>query len=241
MGKNIISQHRGRGGPRYKAPSHRYIGKIIHRRFDELEKSSLVRGKVIDLIHDTGHSSPLALIQYESGEKVYMLAPEGISTNHLIESGTKATISLGNTLPLRNIPIRIPINNIEQNPGDGGKYIRAAGSSAIIVAKTENKITIQFPSKKLKDLDGNCRATIGILAASGKKDKPFVKAGKKHHTMKARNKLYPITSAVAMNAVDHPFGSGRGRHIGKSKTPSRFAPPGAKVGLIRARRTGRKK
>ncbi|MBI2670741.1 50S ribosomal protein L2 [Candidatus Woesearchaeota archaeon] len=241
MGKNIISQHRGRGGPRYRSPSHRYIGKITHRIYDLKEKTDVVSGRVINIIHDPGHSAPLAIIQYNNGEKNYMLAPEGINTNKTLESGIKATPDLGNTLPLINIPIGTQICNIEQNPGDGGKYIRAAGCSAVIVAKTEDKVTIQFPSKKLKELNGMCRATIGILAASGKGDKPFVKAGKRHHAMKSRNRLYPRTSAVAMNAVDHPFGSGRGRHIGKPKTPSKFAPPGAKVGLIGAKRTGRKK
>ncbi len=241
MGKNIISQHRGRGGPRYRSPSHRYIGKITHRQFDEIEKTDLVKGKILDFIHDPGHSTPLALVSYENGEKIYMLAPEGMSTNNLVESGKNAEPKIGNTLPLINIPVGLRINNIEQNPGDGGKYIRAAGTSAVVVSKTEAKVTIQFPSKKQKELDGKCRATIGVLSGSGKGDKPFVKAGKRHHAMRAKNKLYPLTSAVAMNAVDHPFGSGRGRHIGKSKTPSRFAPPGAKVGLIGARRTGRKK
>ena len=98
-----------------------------------------------------------------------------------------------------------------------------------------------MPSKQQKTFLPNCRATIGVLAGSGRVDKPFVKAGKKFHAMKAKNKLYPKTSGVAMNAVDHPFGSGRGRHIGKPKTPPRNAPAGRNVGLIRAKRTGRKR
>ncbi|MEK6973910.1 MAG: 50S ribosomal protein L2 [Nanoarchaeota archaeon] len=241
MGKNIIAQHRGRGGPRYRAPSHRYIGRIAYKPYDLKEKTELLTAKVLDIVHDSGHSAPIVILKYENGEKNYMLAAEGISTNSSIETGSKANPSTGNILSLINIPIGMRIHNIEKNPGDGGKFIRAAGCSAVVVSKTENKVTIQFPSKKLKELDGMCRATIGVLAGSGRKDKPFVKAGKRHHAMKSRNKLYPRTSAVAMNAVDHPFGSGRGRHIGKPKTPSKFAPPGAKVGLIGARRTGRKK
>ena len=82
---------------------------------------------------------------------------------------------------------------------------------------------------------------VGVVAGGGRPDKPFVKAGKRWHAMKARNKLYPITSAVAMNATDHPFGSGRGRHKGKPSVPPRHAPPGRNVGLIRARRTGMKR
>jgi len=84
-------------------------------------------------------------------------------------------------------------------------------------------------------------ATIGIVAGGGRTDKPFVKAGNRWHAMRARGKLYPITSAVAKNAVDHPFGSGRGRHMGKPSVPPRFAPPGRKVGQIHAKRTGRKR
>jgi large subunit ribosomal protein L2 len=97
-----------------------------------------------------------------------------------------------------------------------------------------------MPSKKEIWLDGKCRATIGEVAGQGRLDKPIVKAGKKWHMMKARNKLWPRTSAVKMNAVDHPFGSGRGKRI-KSKIAKRNAPPGARVGHIRPSRTGRKK
>jgi large subunit ribosomal protein L2 len=241
MGKNIIAQARGRGGPRYRYPGHRFVGKVSYRLYDDKEKTDVIKGKVVDFIHDSGHSTPLAIIKYEDGERRYILAPEGLSTNHTIESGLKASPNIGNTLPLINIPVGTSINNIEQNPGDGGKYIRAAGTSAVIISKIENRVTIQFPSKKLKELDGMCRATIGVMAASGKGDKPFVKAGKRFHAMSVRNKLWPRSSAVKMNAVDHPFGSGRGKHIGKPKTPSKFAPPGANVGLIGAKRTGRKR
>jgi len=109
--------------------------------------------------------------------------------------------------------------------------------------KTELLFSMPFvlPSKKQKSFLPECRATIGIISGSGKKEKPFVKAGTRHHLMRAKGKLYPRTSGVAMNAVDHPFGSGRGRHIGKSQIAPRFAPPGRKVGMIRARRTGRRK
>ena len=82
---------------------------------------------------------------------------------------------------------------------------------------------------------------VGVLAGGGRTEKPFLKAGTKMHAMRAKNKLYPKTSGVAMNAVDHPFGSGRGRHPGKPKTPPRYAHAARNVGLIRAKRTGKKK
>src|SRR3989344_5654687 len=103
-----------------------------------------------------------------------------------------------------------------------------------------NKILVLMPNRKEIQVSGDCRATIGEIAGSGKKQKPFMQAGKKYLHMKARGKLYPRTSAIKMNAVDHPFGSGRGKRI-KSKIAVRNAPPGARVGHIRPRRTGRSK
>ena len=100
-------------------------------------------------------------------------------------------------------------------------------------------MTVIFPSKKEILLSENCLATIGIIAGEGRLLKPFVTAGKKHHKMKARNKFWPRTSAVKMNAIDHPFGSGRGKRI-KPKIAKRNSPPGTKVGHLRPRRTGRK-
>lgn len=241
MGKRIIAQHRGRGTTTYRAPSHNFKGKISYRPYDDKEKISSVSGKITDLIHCPGHSAPLAKIQFETGDEILLAAPLGLSTNKIIYSGVNAPVEDGNILPLKNIPIGTSIFNIERNPGDGGKYIRSSGSSAKIVAKLDNKVTVQFPSKKEKTLSDSCRATIGIVSGSGRLEKPFAKAGKRFYAMKARNRLYPLTSGVSMNAVDHPFGSGRGKHIGKSKTVGKFAPPGRKVGLIRARRTGVKK
>jgi large subunit ribosomal protein L2 len=141
---------------------------------------------------------------------------------------------------LRNTKIGTIIHNIESKVGDGGKHTRAAGSFSTVVAKTGTKVSVKMSSKKIKQFDIDCRATIGVVAGGGRKDKPILKAGKRHFIMKAKNKLYPQTSGVAMNAVDHPFGSGRGRHIGKAKTVSRHAPPGRKVGSISPKRTGKK-
>ena len=96
-----------------------------------------------------------------------------------------------------------------------------------------------MPSRKEVDFNSSCRATVGIVSGGGRLEKPFIKAGNRWHAMRARGRLYPITSAVAMNAVEHPFGSGRGRHMGKPSVAPRHAPPGRKVGQVRARRTGR--
>jgi large subunit ribosomal protein L2 len=94
-----------------------------------------------------------------------------------------------------------------------------------------------MPSKKEKEFNPMCRATIGMIAGAGRLEKPILKAGKRWHIKKSKGKLWPRTSAVKMNAVDHPFGSGRSKNP-KSKVPKRNAPPGKKVGLLSARRTG---
>ncbi len=241
MGKRLITQRRGRGTHTYKSPSHRYKGSIKHRNFDEVEKTGIITGKIVDIIHCPGHNAPLAKVRFENRETITIAAPEKIKVNDTVASGFKAPAKKGNTLPLRNIPDGSLVYNIESRPGDGGKLVRSSGAFARVVGHVGSSATIILPSKKQKVIDDRCRATIGIVAGGSRKEKPFLKAGKKMAAMRARNKLYPRTSGVAMNAVDHPFGSGRGRNIGKPKTPPRYAPPARNVGQIRARRTGKKK
>tara|TARA_Y100000310_G_scaffold191080_1_gene191076 strand:+ start:2073 stop:2798 length:726 start_codon:yes stop_codon:yes gene_type:complete len=241
MGKRIIAQRRGRGTSTYSAHSHRWSIKVKHRPYDNLEKESSISGTIVDLVHCKGHTAPIALIKYENGEAAYIYAPIGIKVNDIVHSGFKAKPTAGSTLPIKNIPEGSRIYNIESKPADGGSLVRASGTSARVSTITEKGITIIMPSKKKKIINPLCRATIGKIAGSGKKEKPIVKAGKMHHMMRARGKLYPRTSGVAMNAVDHPFGSGRGRHAGKPLTAPKFAPPGRNVGKIKARRTGKKR
>jgi large subunit ribosomal protein L2 len=241
MGKRITSQKRGRGTSTYKAPSHRFVAKVRYRSYDQIEQEGIVEGTVMDLINCPGHTAPLAAIEYDNGDRTFILAPNGLYTGQRVSSGLKSKSELGNTLPIQKIPQGTIISNIECRTGDGGKFARAAGSFARILSKTDKKVTIIFSSKKQKKLDPNCRATIGTVAGAGRKEKPILKAGKMMKIKKARGRLYPVTSGVAMNAVDHPFGSGRGRHIGKPRTVSRHAPPGRKVGSISSRRTGKKK
>lgn len=241
MGKRIITQRRGRGTFTYKAFSHRNKGAIKHRSYDEVEKTSAINGRVVDFVHCPGHSAPVAKIRYDNNEEILISAPVGIKVNDTISSGVKAPIKNGNTLPLANIPEGTNIYNIESNPGDGGKFVKASGGAATVVSRLGNQVIVMLPSKKERAFHADCRATIGLIAGGGRTEKPFAKAGKNYHAMRARNKLYPKTSGVAMNAVDHPFGSGRGRHVGKSKIPPRGAPPGRNVGLIRSKRTGRRR
>lgn len=241
MGKRIITQRRGRGTMTYTANSHTSKGKTSYRFLDDAEKNNVVKGIVADLIHCGNHNAPLAVIRYETGEVNLIPAVDGIYVGKDVEAGAQATPAKGNTMPLKNIPEGTSICYIESFPGKGS-FCKSAGSFATVVQRSAEAVTIRFPSsRKEKVLNPNCRATLGVVAGGGKRDKPFVKAGPVHHKMRSKGQLYPKTSGVAMNAVDHPFGSGRGRHVGKPKTAPRHAPAGRNVGLIKARRTGRKR
>lgn len=233
MGKRIISQARGHGSLTYRVRRKAYIYKIKY-------PSTEGEAKILKLIHSTAHSAPLLKLKI-SNQIFYNPAFNGAIVGNKIIVRSDAEPSPGNILMLKNIPIGTQVYNIELNPGDGGKMMRVAGGSCVVYKKYDNnKISILTPKKKEVVLSGDCRATIGSIAGAGKILKPFVKAGTKFYKMKSRNKLWPRTSAVKMNAVDHPFGSGRGKRI-KSKIAKRNAPPGAKVGHLRPRRTGRTK
>ncbi|MCD6367937.1 MAG: 50S ribosomal protein L2 [Candidatus Aenigmarchaeota archaeon] len=226
MGKRIRAQRKG-VSRKYRSPGHRRKGEPEYRKGEWL---------VTDIIHEIGRPL-IELKSLTSNESFLMIAPEGIGVGDIIKVGS-GEVEIGNVLPLSEIPEGIPIFNIEGIPGDGGKFIRSSGSFGIILSKGK-KCVVKLPSKKTKEFNPECMATIGMVAGGGRIEKPFVKAGTKHIAMRAKGKLHPVTSGVAMNPVDHPFG-GKTKP-GKPKTVSRHAPPGAKVGSIAARRTGRRK
>src|SRR3989344_9486838 len=158
MGKRIISQARGKGGPRYASPSHRYIGKIVYRNYDDKEKAGVNYGKVIDIIDCPGHSAPLLKIKYDDGEECLLAAPKNIKLGAVTASGSTASIENGNIVPLKNLTEGATICNIEFSPGSGPVFCRASGSFARVVGKTDNKVVIKFSSNKTKELDLDCRA-----------------------------------------------------------------------------------
>ena len=205
----------------------------------EGDKENL-KGEIIDIIHCPGHSGPLANITYENGEKILVQAPDGIKAGDSVFIGDSVPADIGNITQLKNIPEGAAIYNVESIPGDGGKFARTAGASAKIIAKMKDKVVVQLPSKKERSFLPECRASMGIVAGSGKVEKPFLKAGNKFYAMRAKNKLWPIVCGQSMNAVAHPHGGSRSSKKNYYYTVSRNAPPGAKVGSIAARRTGRK-
>lgn len=238
MGKRIIVQRRGAGSARYRAPSFNFKGEARHKSYSK--ENNEMSGIVLDLMSCRAHSAPLAIIEFEDGEKSLMVAPEGIAVGQKVKINNKEA-SIGDTIPLIDIPEGTSIFNIELKPGDGGKFVRASGTFAKILAQQGQSVVVQLPSKKKKVFDGRCRATIGVVSASGRTDKPLLKAGNAYYKMKARKHLWPKVSGSAMNAVDHPFGNGRTSRKSKAKPMSRNAPAGRKAGAIAARRTGRKK
>lgn len=231
MGKRIISQARGHGSLTYRVRKRAYRYKI---KYPMSEGEALV----LDILHSPAHSAPLLKLRL-GNELFYNPAFSGAAVGQRI--AVSGPVADGNIIMLKHAPIGARVYNIESNPGDGGKMIRAAGASALVSKQYEhNKVGLLMPNKHEVIVSGDCRITLGTIAGAGRVLKPFIKAGAKFYKMKARNKLWPRTSAVKMNAVDHPFGSGRGKRI-KSKIAKRNAPPGARVGHIRPRRTGRRR
>ncbi|MCK5282754.1 MAG: 50S ribosomal protein L2 [Nanoarchaeota archaeon] len=235
MGKNLIQQRRGRGSSTFRAPSFRYPGKAEHPKID---KNAV--GKIEDILHSQGHTAPLIVVNYPEGYNL-AIAPEGKKVGDEVSYGKNSEIRPGNTLPLAEIPEGTPIFNIESKPGDGGKFVRSSGAAARITTKSIGKVIVKLPSKKQKEFSSKCLATIGTVAGSGRTEKPFMKAGKKYFSMKAKNKFWPSVSGTSMNAVAHPFGSKSSHTKGRPTQSSRNSPPGRKVGKIAPRRTGRKK
>lgn len=231
MGKRIIPQARGKGGPRYRAPSHRYLGKVEYLPFGSFT------AKVVDILHDPGRSSPVMLVRTEDGREVLHIAPEGMAAGDVIQYSGE--VKTGNVLQLGKIPVGTKVFAIETYPGSGPKMCRSSGTFATVIGSIGNKVIIQFPRGTEKLLDSRCRAMVGIAAAGGRLEKPWVKAGKRLHAMMARGKLYPRTVGVAMGPSSHPYGGMK--KAAKYKTVSRFASPGRKIGSIAARRVGKKK
>lgn len=236
MGKRLIQQRRGRFNGRYTVPSHRNKGSIKYHH-DTQSKEAIVT----DIIHDPGRTAPLATIKIKNKKKTYLLAAEGTKVGDVIKfSKDKEDIKQGNIIPVGKIGEGYPIYNIELNPGDGGKLVRAGGSSATVISHEADKTVIRLPSGRFKTISSSCRATIGTVAGGGRKDKPFLKAGKKHRALRSKGRQHPVVRGVAMCSVSHPHGGGNHQHVGKPYTVKRGASPGRKVGSIAAKRTGRK-
>ncbi|MGC8851413.1 MAG: 50S ribosomal protein L2 [Candidatus Micrarchaeia archaeon] len=240
MGTHIIAQKRGKGSPAYRSPGHRFYGDVAYSAPYPQEKEGALRGEVIAFVDDPGRTPLLAEVLLENGKKETVIAAEGLKIGDEVFFGKNAKLAIGCVIPLASAPEGTPVFNIELTPGDGGKLARAAGAVAYVVSHDEETgmVGVKLASRKVKLFSPECRATVGVACGGGRLEKPFKKAGKRFHALKARNQLYPVTRGTAMSAYDHPHG---GRSYGTPSQVSRNAPPGMKTGLIAARRTGRKR
>lgn len=201
---------------------------------------------VKDIVHERGRGAPVAKLSVTRDNGVvkgFIVAPEGISVGQTISMGDNVELKVGNCTHLKNIPEGCYVSMVEKKPYDGGRYAKSCGTYAIVVFhnKDAHTTTIKLPSGEKVNVSADARAFIGIIAGGGKDDKPLLKAGAAYYKYKASGKVWPKTRGVAMNPVEHPHGGGNHQHIGHPSTISKHAPPNKRVGLVGARRTGRRK
>lgn len=190
----ITVRHRG-GGARRK-----------YRIIDFKRNKVGMDATVVSLEYDPNRTAHIALLQYEDGEKRYIIAPNGLKVNDIVRSGTDADIKAGNALPLTHIPVGTVIHNIELNPGKGGQLVRSAGNMAQLMAREGKYALIRLPSGELRNVPVNCMATIGQVGNVDHENLNIGKAGRKRH-MGWR----PSVRGSAMNPNDHPHGGGEGK------------------------------
>ena len=190
----ITVRHQG-GGNRQK-----------YRIIDFKRKKDDVPGKVVGIEYDPNRTVNIALINYADGEKAYILAPAGLKDGMTVMSGENAEVTVGNSLPLSNIPVGTMIHNIELLPGRGGQMVRTAGSSAQLMAKEGKYATLRLPSGEMRMVPIVCRASIGVLGNGDHNLIHIGKAGRKRHMG-----IRPTVRGSVMNPNDHPHGGGEGR------------------------------
>ena len=190
----VTVRHQG-GGNRQK---YRIID--FKRQKDDME------AQVIGIEYDPNRSANIALIEYKDGEKAYILAPQDLKDGDKVISGKAVDIKPGNCMEINSIPVGTLIHNIELNPGQGGKLVKAAGQSAQLMAKEGKYAHVRLPSGEMRLVLANCRATVGVIGNSEHANVKLGKAGRKRH-MGWR----PEVRGSAMNPVDHPHGGGEGR------------------------------
>lgn len=192
----------GQVSVRHQGGEHkRYLRAVDFRR----EKTD-IRARVIGIEYDPNRTSDIALVQYEDGEKRYILAPEGLKLNDVVVSGAKADLKVGNAMPLSQIPIGTFVHNIELTPGRGGQMARSAGTSATVSAHEEGYVHLKLPSKEVRKVRSSGMATIGNLGNADWKNEVIGSAGRKRHMG-----IRPTVRGVAQNPRSHPHGGGEGR------------------------------
>ncbi len=214
----ITVRHRGGGHKR------RY------RLIDFKRNKDGVWATVIAVEYDPNRTANIALLEYEDGEKRYILAPEGLKAGDKIISGDSVEPTLGNCMPLKSMPLGMRIHNLEMQPGHGGQLARSAGASATLTAREKDWAQITLPSGEVRRVNSKCRATIGVIGNADHMNISLGKAGRKRWLGRR-----PHTRGTAMNPVSHPMGGGEGRTCGGRHPCSPTGVP-AKGGKTRRRR-----
>jgi large subunit ribosomal protein L2 len=165
-----------------------------------------VEATVKAIEYDPGRTARLALLEYKDGEKSYIIAPSGLQVGARLLSGPAAPPELGNSLPLRTVPVGLPIHNIELIPGRGAQMVRTAGGAATLMSRDEGYAQIRLPSGEIRKINENCYATIGQVGNTEHENVVLGKAGRSRHLG-----IRPVNRGVARNPVDHPNGGGAGK------------------------------
>jgi large subunit ribosomal protein L2 len=209
--------NQGRITIRHKGGGHKRRYRLIDFKRNKYE----IPGKVISIEYDPNRNANISLINYQDGEKRYILHPENLKIGDLVISGKGSEIKVGNALPLENIPLGTDVHNVELFPGKGGQLVRAAGTSAKILAKENNFVILRLSSKEIRLFKKECIATIGRVSNSDFYNVVLGKAGRKRWLG-----IRPTVRGAVMNPVDHPHGGGEGRcPIGKPRPLTPWGKP----------------
>ncbi len=214
----ITARHRGGGHKR------------MYRLIDFRRNKDGIPAKVAAIEYDPNRSARIALLHYVDGEKRYILCPQGLTVGQELMSGPESPPSVGNSMPLRNIPLGMSIHSIELQPGRGGVLCRAAGMGATLAAREADWVQINLPSGEVRRVPASCRATIGMVGNSEHESIVIGKAGRNRWLGRR-----PTVRGTAMNPIDHPHGGGEGRTKGGRHPVSPEGKP-AKGGATRKRR-----
>ncbi len=205
----ITCRHRGGGHKR------------LYRQIDFRRNKYDMNAQVLTIEYDPNRNARIALVQYEDGEKRYILQPTGLKVGDNIIASTEAPNSIGNSLPLASMPLGVQLHNIEVNPKKGGQLVRSAGALAQLVAKEGDFVTVRLPSGEVRLLNNQCWATIGQVGNSEVMNLSMGKAGRSRWLGKR-----PTVRGSVMNPVDHPHGGGEGRcPVGRSQPMTPWGKP----------------
>ena len=205
----ITCRHRGGGHKR------------LYRQIDFRRNKYDMNAQVLTIEYDPNRNARIALVQYDDGEKRYILQPTGLKVGDNIIASTEAPNSIGNSLPLASMPLGVQLHNIEVNPKKGGQLVRSAGGVAQLVAKEGDFVTVRLPSGEVRLLNNQCWATIGQVGNSEVMNLSMGKAGRSRWLGKR-----PTVRGSVMNPVDHPHGGGEGRcPVGRSQPMTPWGKP----------------